>query len=108
MPFAVLLGTMLAFGGLTRRNKLLVARAAGISVWQFLTPPILVALLAGVIAVTVFNPVASIMQASYANLDKRILRQTADPLALSNTGLSLPQSDAGGDQILIHGRKICS
>ena len=108
MPFAVLFGTMLAFWRLTRSNELIVARAAGISVWQFLTPPILVALLAGVIAVTVFNPVASIMQASYEILDKRVLRQTTDPLALSNTGLWLRQSDATGDQILIHGEKIGS
>ena len=108
MPFAVLFGTMLAFWRLTRSNELIVARSAGISVWQFLTPAILVALLAGVVAVTVFNPVASIMQASYENLDKRILRQNADPLALSNTGLWLRQSNAAGDQILIHGEKTGS
>src|SRR5207237_4080936 len=75
MPFAILFGTMLAFWRLTRSNELVVARAAGVSVWQFLAPAVLVALLVGVVAVTVFNPIASTMEASYETLDTRILRQ---------------------------------
>ena len=105
MPFAILFGTMLAFWRLTRSNELVIARAAGVSVWQFLTPAALVALLAGVVAVTVFNPIASIMEASYERLDTKILRQAADPMSLSNNGLWLRQSDADGDQVLIHGEK---
>ena len=105
MPFAILFGTMLAFWRLTRSNELIVARAAGFSVWQFLTPAVVVALLAGVIAVTVFNPIASAMEASYEKLDAKILRQAADPMSLSNSGLWLRQSDADGNQILIHGEK---
>lgn len=105
MPFAILFGTMLAFWRLTRSNELIVARASGVSVWQFLTPAVLVALLAGVVAVTVFNPIASVMEARYEKLDTRILKQAADQLTLSNTGLWLRQSDAEGEQILIHGEK---
>ena len=40
MPFAILFGTMLAFWRLTRSNELVVARAAGVSVWGFLAPAI--------------------------------------------------------------------
>ncbi len=108
MPFAILFGTMLAFWRLTRSNELVVARAAGVSVWEFLTPAILVALLVGVVAVTLFNPIASAMEASYEKLDNRILRQAGDPLSLSNAGLWLRQSDAAGGQIIIHGDKLAS
>jgi lipopolysaccharide export system permease protein len=108
MPFAILFGTMLAFWRLTRSNELVVARAAGVSVWGFLTPAILVALLVGVVAVTLFNPIASAMEASYEKLDNRILRQSGDPLSLSNTGLWLRQSDAADGQIIFHGDKLTS
>jgi lipopolysaccharide export system permease protein len=108
MPFAILFGTMLAFWRLTRSNELVVARAAGVSVWGFLTPAILVALLVGVIAVTLFNPIASAMEASYEKLEDRILRQAGDPFSLSNTGLWLRQSDAAGGQIIFHGEKVTS
>jgi len=106
MPFAILFGTMLAFWRLTRSNELVVARAAGVSAWQFLTPAALVALLVGVVAVTVFNPIASTMEASYEKLDSRILRQSGDPLSLTNAGLWLRQSDADGGQIIVHGERL--
>jgi lipopolysaccharide export system permease protein len=108
MPFAILFGTMLAFWRLTRSNELIVARAAGVSVWGFLTPAVAVALLIGVFAVTVFNPIASAMEASYERLDNRILRMTGDPFSLSNGGLWLRQGDADGGQIIIHGDKVAS
>src|ERR1700689_163593 len=106
MPFAVLFGTMLAFWRLTRHNELVVARAAGVSVWQFLTPAVLVALLVGIIAVTVFNPIASQMEATYDQLDARYLKQSSEELSLSNSGLWLRQSDTGGGQVVIHGSKL--
>jgi len=105
MPFAVLFGTMLAFWRLTRSNELIVARAAGVSVWQFLTPAVLVALLTGIIAVTVFNPVASQMEATYEQLDARYLKQSSEDLTLSNSGLWLRQSEPSGGSVVIHGDK---
>ena len=108
MPFAILFGTMMAFWRLTRSNELVIARAAGFSVWQFLTPAVLVALLAGVVAVTVFNPVASVMEARYEKLDSRLLRQTGEQLELSHNGLWLRQSDSGGGQIVLHGSMATS
>lgn len=108
MPFAILFGTMLVFWRMTRSNELVAARAAGVSVWGFLMPAVLVALLVGAVAVTLFNPIASTMQASYEKLETRILRMTGDPMSLSNAGLWLRQSDAAGGQIILHGEKLTS
>jgi lipopolysaccharide export system permease protein len=108
LPFAILFGTMLAFWRLTRNNELVVARAAGVSVWQFLTPAVLVALLVGILAVTVFNPIASTSEALFETLENRILRQGSDQLSLSAAGLWLRQSDDDGNQIVIHAQKLGS
>ncbi|MFG1300014.1 LPS export ABC transporter permease LptG [Xanthobacter sp. V3C-3] len=59
LPFAVLFGAMATFVMLSRRLELVVARAVGLSVWQFITPPVLVAFLVGIFASTVFNPVSA-------------------------------------------------
>ena len=48
LPFIVLIGAMVAFLNLSRRLELAVARAAGVSVWQFLAPALVVALALGV------------------------------------------------------------
>jgi lipopolysaccharide export system permease protein len=106
LPFAVLFGTMLAFWRLTRSNELAVARAAGISVWQFLTPAVLVALLIGIFAVTVFNPIASVAATDYEKLNSTILQEGSDELLLSNTGLWLRQSDEDGNQIIFHAGRL--
>ncbi len=37
LPFAVLLGGILCFWRLTRSSELIVARASGVSAWEFLT-----------------------------------------------------------------------
>lgn len=108
LPFAILFGTMLAFWRLTRNNELVIARAAGVSVWQFLTPALVVAGLVGIIAVTIFNPIASFTQAAYEKLEGRVLRQGSDQTSLSNAGLWLRQSDQRGNQIVIHAGKIAS
>ena len=62
LPFAVLFGAMAALLDLTRRLELVVARAAGVSAWQFLAPPIVVALAIGTISVAVYNPVSALMR----------------------------------------------
>lgn len=108
LPFAILFGTMLTFWRLTRNNELVVARAAGVSVWQFLTPAVLVALLVGILAVTVFNPIASMAEAIFEKLDSRVLRQGTDQMSLSSSGLWLRQSDEAGNQIVIHAGKLGS
>ncbi len=108
LPFAILFGTMLAFWRLTRSNELIVARASGVSAWQFLAPAVVVAMLVGIAAVTVFNPAASMAEAAYERLDARILRQGSDQLSLSAAGLWLRQSDDAGNQIVIHADKLGS
>ena len=59
LPFAILFGAMTALLNLSRKLELVVARAAGVSVWQFMFPPAMVAIGFGVFAVTVYNPVAA-------------------------------------------------
>jgi lipopolysaccharide export system permease protein len=41
---------------------LVVARAAGVSAWQFIAPAVTVAFLIGIIATTAYNPLSAIMQ----------------------------------------------
>jgi lipopolysaccharide export system permease protein len=102
LPFAILFGTMMAFWRLTRSHELIVARAAGISAWQFLAPPLAGAFLIGAAVVMVFNPIASVMQGSYEQLENRILRGGGEQLTLSRSGLWLRQSDREGNHAIVH------
>jgi lipopolysaccharide export system permease protein len=59
LPFAVLVGAMFCYLNLSRRLELVVARAAGISAWQFITPAIVIAALIGTAFTTIYNPVSA-------------------------------------------------
>ncbi|MCD2181172.1 LPS export ABC transporter permease LptG [Rhizobium sp. TRM96647] len=59
IPFVALFAGMAALISLNRRYELVVTRAAGVSVWQFLRPFAIGAFLFGVLAVTVLNPIAA-------------------------------------------------
>jgi len=104
-PFAFLFGAMWAFTQLARSNELVVARASGVSVWQFLAPALIVAFLAGSFIITVYNPVAAVMISRYSELDSRLLQGQVSQLSLQKTGLWLRQS-LDGNQSVIHARQV--
>jgi lipopolysaccharide export system permease protein len=106
MPFGVLFGTMLTFQRLTRSHELVVARAAGVSVWQFLLPALLVALGLGVFTVVAFNPLAAVLVARYEALDRALLAQPASLIAVAPGGLWLRQPDSAGGEVLFHARQM--
>jgi lipopolysaccharide export system permease protein len=72
LPFVVLIGAMTAFLNLSRRLELVVARAAGVSVWQFLAPAVIVALLFGVMEVAAFNPLSTSMKRQAGGLEAKL------------------------------------
>jgi lipopolysaccharide export system permease protein len=93
LPFAVLVGGMLCFWRLTRSSELIVARAAGISAWEFLTAPTLCAILLGVFATAAVTPISSAMLARANVLENAYLSTGGGPLALNGGQLWLRQSD---------------
>ncbi len=72
MPFVVLAGSMFAFFSLSRRMELVVARAAGVSAWQFLSPAVAIAALLGIVMVAAYNPMAAYMKESADRLETRL------------------------------------
>lgn len=105
VPFAVLFGGMHTYWRLTRSHELVVTRAAGISIWQFLFPAIVLALLIGVFKITVFNPVASAMLSRFDQMEGKFLLGRTNLLAVSKSGLWLRQAD-GNRQSVIHASRV--
>ncbi len=91
-PFAVLFSAMFTFWQLTRRYELIVVRASGFSVWQFLTPVIIVAILFGILQMTVINPVGSVLIRKYESLQHTLLSKQKNEIAIFQEGLWLRQA----------------
>ena len=105
LSFAILFGGMLVFARLTRSRELVVARAAGVSVWGFMLPAIGLAFIIGAVNVMLFNPIASITTSRYEHLESTYLRGRSSLLAVSKSGLWLRQGDEKG-QSIVHAQRM--
>jgi lipopolysaccharide export system permease protein len=97
LPFAVLIGGIVAFWRLTRSSELVVARAAGVSAWQFLAAPVVCAIALGAFATAAVSPISAVMRARAELMENAYLRNGGGPLALNGGQLWLRQSDHGLD-----------
>lgn len=115
LPFAMLVGSILTYSQLSRRSEIPAIRAAGVSAWRFLGPAMVLALLVGVLMVTVLDPLATRLNADFEATRARLLGGNA-PV---NSGVWLSQGDleAGANeapsalpnsnqQAIIHGRRV--
>lgn len=91
MPYAVLIGSMLALTKLTRTQELVIARAAGISVWQFLAPALAVVMALGLFMSVAFNPIASVLLLRFEHIEGKYLTGKPSLLSISSSGLWLRQ-----------------
>ncbi|HEY2070056.1 MAG TPA: LPS export ABC transporter permease LptG [Rhizomicrobium sp.] len=105
LPFAVLLGGVFAFVRLSRSQELLAIRAAGISAWNLLAPPLTVAVGLGIFVVVAFTPLSSQLLVQYAGLEAKFIRGQESRLAISRNGLWLRQGDAHA-QSVIHALRV--
>ncbi len=100
LPFAVLFAAMMTFLMLSRSLELVVARSAGISAWQFITPAVVVALVVGVAATTLYNPLAAQFKARHEALFAQSFDGGAVPLGGSQRSVWLRQNGTDGPSVL--------
>lgn len=105
-PFAVLFSALFTFWQLTRRSELVVVRAAGLSVWQFMTPLAFAAFLIGAIQMTVINPVGALMISKYERLESEQLVRDEALITVSDQGLWLRQKADNGETALLHAARV--
>lgn len=97
MPFAVLFGSMAALLQLSRKLELVVARAAGISAWQFLQPGLFVAVALGILSITVYNPVSAHLKQRASTMEAKIFSRSAE---LGGKEIWIQQKSEDGQAII--------
>jgi len=101
MPFAILIGAMSSFLAMSRRNELVVARSAGMSAWQFILPSLTVAIVIGILATTVYNPLAAVLNEKSKRLELQIFGgKPQSGLQSTGSGFWIRQKSPDGQSIL--------
>lgn len=104
LPFAVLFAAISTLWQLTRRQELVIFRASGQSVWQFVAPMIFGAILLGVLHMSVLNPISAALLSRYEAREAELLGPQKRLVTISREGLWLKESDEEGAFILHAGR----
>lgn len=97
----VLLGAMACYLTLSRRLELVVARAAGMSAWQFVAPAAVVALLVGIVATTIYNPLSALLRERSKRLEAQISGEgPSSGFKQTSSGFWVRQRSAEGQAII--------
>ncbi|THH38444.1 LPS export ABC transporter permease LptG [Aliishimia ponticola] len=100
LPLILLLATIMLFIGLARTSELVVTRAAGRSAIRSLIAPVVVALVIGVLAVTMLGPIIAAFSNRYAALSEGYRTGGNAALSVSGEGLWLRQGDTNGQTVI--------
>lgn len=100
LPFAILFGAIAAFLALNRRLELVVMRAAGISVWQFVLPGIAVVVAIGIFATTVYNPISAAARERSDILSAKLLGNNRATLTSGSRTIWFRQESGSGGSIM--------
>jgi len=100
LPLIVTLATVYLLASLARSSELVVARATGRSGIRALFGPVFIALLVGLLALSMLNPLVAATSNRYNQLTDIYRKGSAAVASLSGEGLWLRQGDSSGQSII--------
>jgi lipopolysaccharide export system permease protein len=100
LPFAVLLGAMGTFLTFSRRLEFVIARSSGLSAWQFTGSAVVAALLIGIGAVTLYNPMSAAMKEEAELIEASMVKSRSNLFQRTSGGIWVRQQSVDGQAIL--------
>lgn len=99
LPLIMILTAIALFLGLARSSELVVVRGSGRSGLRFLAAPVLTTLAIGLVAVTVWNPLAAATSRAYDTRVSAFMRG-GSAVSVSASGLWLRQGSGSGQTVI--------
>ena len=105
LPFTVLFASMQTFWRMIKSHEIVIARASGVSIWQILTPILVIVFSLGVARALFISPFAAATYARYEVMNTRLFDAENSFMSLSNSGLWLRENEHEGYRY-IHAEQI--
>lgn len=100
LPLLMILATITLFLSLARSSELVVTRAAGRSGLRALMAPVSVAIIVGLLAVAVFNPIVAATSTEYDARRSELRGSGPNVLQFTGDAVWLRQGDANGQTVI--------
>ena len=105
-PFVMMIAAMVTFWKVSRSNEFVIMRAAGVSIWGFLTPILAMVFLVGMINITLINPISSYMYEVYETMNYRFKTKNPDAVLFSNKGLWIREAGENGNVLVLEAKSV--
>ncbi len=105
-PFVMMIAAMVTFWKVSKSNEFVIIRAAGVSVWGFLTPILFAVFVIGVLNVTVVNPVAAKMYEMFETLDYRLKTKNPKAVLFSDKGLWIREATDANHVLVMQAKSV--
>ncbi|MEM1273636.1 MAG: LPS export ABC transporter permease LptG [Pseudomonadota bacterium] len=100
LPLFVMIATLFLFLGLARTSELVVVRSSGRSAFRQTLSPVMVAVLLGLVGITVINPIVAATERQYELRITTTRTGEARTLSVSSEGLWLRQGSELGQTVI--------
>ncbi|HEY2417179.1 MAG TPA: LptF/LptG family permease, partial [Steroidobacteraceae bacterium] len=105
MPFGLLAATLGCLTQLMRSSELIIIKVSGASIWQVLTPALLLGVAIGLLRVGAIDPLSAAATARFERMERRYI-ENADPLVVASpSGIWLRQATTK-DSYILHARTM--
>lgn len=104
IPFITLFAGIYTLWRLSSRHEIEIARASGLSVWQFTAPLLVVVFVFGIFNTTAINPMSAHLLYIYKRLESKFILNSST-MELTGAGLWLRQTSGDGVAV-VHATKV--
>jgi len=100
LPFIVLFAAIMAFWRLNRNSEVVVMRASGISIWQILSPLVMLGLAIGAFDLVFLSPISAKLMSRFEVLENKYLSDRSEAISIADTGLWLREGLEKTDRLM--------
>ncbi len=105
-PFVMMIAAMVTFWKLSKSNEFVIVRAAGVSIWGFLSPVLLATFMIGVINITMVNPISARLYDLYETLEYRLKTRNPKAVLFSDQGLWIREAIDDNNIMVLQSKSV--
>ena len=105
-PFVMMIAAIITFWRLSKNSEFIVMRAAGLSIWGFLTPLCIATFIVGVINITMINPLSASLYSMFETLEQRMETKNMNAMSFSDRGLWIREAQDNNNIMVLNAKSL--
>ena len=105
-PFVMMIASMITFWKLSKTSEFVVMRAAGLSIWGFLTPVCVATFIVGLINITMINPLSANLYGMFETLERRMDTKNMQAMSFTDKGLWIREGLENNNVMVLNAKSL--